>query len=119
MRNNRFLILALLAVAVTAGALWLNNGAAAPKETTWDDVKAEARKGGYRLISTEDLWKQYSENREHLLLVDTRQEWEYRTGHITGAVNFPMEPTWLDRWQKKGDLGRFLGEERQRTIVFY
>ena len=50
--------------------------------------------------------------------MDTRQEWEYRTGNITEVVNFPMEPTWLDRWRKEGDLGRFLGEDKQRTIVF-
>ena len=100
MRNGRITILALLAVAVTVGALWLTNGAVTPKEATWDDVLAEAKKGGYRLISTEDLWKHYSENRESLLLVDTRQEWEYRTGHIQGAVNFPMEPTWRNGGKK-------------------
>jgi rhodanese-related sulfurtransferase len=99
--------------------LWLSNGDVTPKEPTWGDVEAEARKGGYRLISTEDLWKRYRDNRERLLLVDTRQKWEYRTGHITGAVNFPIEPTWSDRWMKKGDLGRFLGEDKERTIVFY
>ena len=84
-----------------------------------DDVVAEAEIGGYRLISTEDLWKRYRENRDSLLLVDTRQGWEYRTGHIKGAVNFPMEPTWLSRWRKKGDLGRLLGEDKDRTLVFY
>ena len=119
MRNGRISILAILAVAVTVGVLWLTNGAVAPKETTWNDVVAEAESGGYQLISTDDLWKRYSEKRENLLLVDTRQEWEYRTGHIEGAVNFPMEPTWLARWQKKGDLGRFLGEDKDRPVIFY
>jgi len=108
-----------LAVAVTVGALWLTNGAVAPKEAIWDDVVAEAKNGGYQLISTDDLWSRYSENRDSLLLVDTRQEWEYRTGHIQEAVNFPMEPTWLARWQKKGDLGRFLDADKDRTIIFY
>jgi rhodanese-related sulfurtransferase len=51
--------------------------------------------------------------------VDTRQEWEYRTGHIKGAVNFPMEPTWLSRWQKKGDLAALLGTDKGQPIVFY
>ncbi len=119
MKNKRITILALLAVAVTVGALWLTNGAVTPKESTWDDVLAEAKKGGYRLLSTEELWKRYSKNRDSLLLVDTRQAWEYRTGHIQGAVNFPMEPTWLARWRKKGDLGRLLAADKDRTIVFY
>ena len=119
MRNSRISILALLAFALTAGALWLTNGAVAPKEATWNDVAAEAQKGGYRLISTEDLWKRYSAERDGLLLVDTRQEWEYRSGHIQGAVNFPMEPTWFARWRKKGDLDRLLGEDKDRAIIFY
>ncbi len=119
MRNSRISVLALLAVAVTAAALWWTNGAVTPKEATWNDIEAEAEKGGYRLISTRDLWKRYSQYRDSLLLVDTRQEWEYRTGHIKGAVNFPMEPTWFARWQKKKALGRFLGNDKDRTIVFY
>ena len=119
MRNSRITILALLAVAVTVGALWMTNGAVTPRESTWNDVVAEAQDGGYRLISTDELWKRYSESQDSLLLVDTRQEWEYRTGHIKGAVNFPMQPTWLARWQKKGELGILLGGDRDRTIIFY
>lgn len=111
--------LALLAVVLTIAVLWFTNGAVTPKEATWDDVVAEAKNGGYRLISTDDLWKRYSENSDSLLLVDTRQEWEYRTGHIKGAVNFPMEPTWFSRWKKKGDLKKFLGSDMDRTIIFY
>ena len=119
MRNRSISILAIFAVAMTVAALLLTNGAVTPKQATWGDVVAEAEAGGYRPISTEDLWKRYSEKRDSLLLVDTRQEWEYRTGHIEDAVNFSMEPTWLARWQKKGDLGRFLGEDKERTIIFY
>jgi predicted sulfurtransferase len=117
--NGKITLLAFLAVVVTIAALWFTNGAVTPKEATWDDVLAEAKKGGYRLISTGDLWKRYSENRDSLFLVDTRQEWEYRTGHIQDAVNFPMEPTRLARWKKKGDLRRFLGADKDRSIVFY
>ena len=119
MRNRRISVLALLAVAMTAGALWLTSGAVTPKEATWNDAVAEAEIGGYRLITTEDLWKRYSAKQDPPLLVDTRQEWEYGTGHIEGAVNFPMEPTWLSRWQKKGALGRLLGDDKDRTLIFY
>lgn len=115
----RLTILSALAVAATVGALWLTNNAVTPRNATWADVAAEAGSGGYRLISTDDVWERYRKNRENLLLVDTRQEWEYRTGHIQGAVNFPMEPTWLSRWRKKADLERLLGEDRSRFIVFY
>ncbi len=116
---ERVTILAVLAIVATVGALWLTNKSVTPKEATWADVVGEAENGGYRLISTDELWQRYRKNRESLLLVDTRQEWEYRTGHIRGAVNFPMEPTWLSRWQKKRDLEKLLGEDRKRFIVFY
>ncbi len=119
MSNSRTTILALLAAAVTIVALWFTNGAVTPKTATWDDVTAEAKKGGYRLISTMDLWQRYSDEQTRPLVVDTRQDWEYRTGHIKGAVNFPMEPTWFARWQKKGDLEKFLGNDKDRAIVFY
>lgn len=119
MRTSRITILALLSIAVTLGALWLTNGAVTPKAATWADAAAEADQGGYRLLSTQKLWELYSAQRDRLLLVDTRQEWEFQSGHIQGAVNFPMEPTWLARWQKKGDLGRFLGEDKNRILVFY
>ena len=54
-----------------------------------------------------------------MLLVDTRQDWEYRTGHIQGAVNFSMEPTAWARWRSQGPLAKFLGPDRDRTMVFY
>lgn len=80
---------------------------------------AEARRGGYRLINTDELWARYKVNPQTVFLVDTRQEWEYRTGHIKGALNFPMEPTWLSRWRKKSALKTLLGPDKNRLIIFY
>ena len=112
-------ILALMTVVITAAMLWYNNRTVGPKDAAWNDVVAEAEAGGYRLISTEDLQKRYQKEPDTMLLVDTRQEWEYRSGHIKGAVNFPMEPTWLSRWRKKNDLEQLLGADKDRLIVFY
>lgn len=119
MRNGRTTLLAFLAIILTIGVLWLTNGSVSPKESTWDDVIAEAKNGDYQLISTDDLWKKYRQKPGNLLLVDTRQEWEYRAGHIDGAINFPMEPTWFSRWWKKPSLGNLLGKDKDRTIIFY
>ncbi len=110
---------ALLAVAITVGFQWYQNHPVVPKTATWEDVVAEARSGGYQLIRTEELWKRYRNDPGSLLLVDTRQEWEYRTGHVRGALVFPIEPTWLSRWRKKGELAKFLGPDKNRFIVFY
>ena len=119
MSDVRKTLLAFMAIAITAGAFWFTNRSVTPKEATWEDVQAEAKLGGYHIINTEELWNRYNKSLDKLFLVDTRQEWEYRTGHIKGALNFPMEPTWLSRWRKKGDLEAFLGSNKARFIVFY
>jgi 3-mercaptopyruvate sulfurtransferase SseA len=119
MRGVSKALLALLAIAITVGILWYESRPVVPKKATWEDVVAEAKRGGYQLIKTEELWERYRKDSGSLLLVDTRQEWEYRTGHIKGALNFPIEPTWLSRWRKKGELNTFLGSDKNRFIVFY
>ena len=119
MQNTKSTLVALVAVLMTIVALWLTNHAVTPKQATWNDVEAEAERGGYRIITTEELAKEYQRDSANLLLVDTRQEWEYRTGRIKGAVNFPMEPTWWSRWQKASMLEQFLGPDKNRKIVFY
>jgi 3-mercaptopyruvate sulfurtransferase SseA len=119
MQRKGTTILALIAVVLTLGVLWYSNRPLITKEATWEDVKAEAQAGGYRLINTQELAKLYRQDPKQLLLVDTRQDWEYRTGHIQGAVNFSMEPTAWARWRSQGPLAKFLGPDLNRTIVFY
>jgi hypothetical protein len=119
MNGLKTTVMALIVLAITVSLLWFTNRSVTPKKATFEDVVAEAANGGYRLINTERLRELYDENPKGLLLVDTRQEWEYRTGHIKGSLNFPMEPTWLSRWQKKGALEKLLGPDKNRFIVFY
>jgi hypothetical protein len=119
MGGIRKTLFALIAIVITAVYLWHTNRVITPKAATLTDVLAEARQGGYRIIDTDELWERYRKDPETMLLVDTRQEWEYRTGHIKGAVNFPIEPTWLSRWRNKGALEQFLGPDKKRLIVFY
>lgn len=119
MNNKRSVLLALTAVVMTLAALWFTNRAVTPKTASWDDVLAEAKNGGYKLITTKELAERYRQHADTILLVDTRQEWEFRTGHIKDAVNFPMEPTWWSRWRKADALEDFLGQDKSRDIVFY
>ena len=119
MNGLKTTMMALIVLTITVGLLWFTNRSVTPKKATFEDVVAEAAKGGYRLINTEKLRELYAKNPKGLLLVDTRQEWEYRTGHIKGALNFPMEPTWLSRWQKKGALEKLLGPDKNHFIVFF
>jgi 3-mercaptopyruvate sulfurtransferase SseA len=119
MKDIKKALFALVAVAVTIGYIWQTNRVATPQEATWNDVLTEAKQGSYRIISTDELWERYEKDPAKMLLVDTRQEWEYRTGHIKGAKNFPIEPTRLSRWRNKGTLEKFLGPDKERFIVFY
>lgn len=116
-RTSSFL--ALMAVLITIVSVWYTHRPIALKQTTWDDVIAEAKAGDYNIISTGELAERYFIESSDLLLIDTRQEWEYRTGHIEGALNFPMEPTWWARWRKTGELEDFLGPDKDRVLVFY
>jgi len=87
-------------------------------EPSREGALAEANRGGYRLITTEELWDNYR-NADDLLLIDTRQSWEYRMGHIEGAVHFPMEPTLWARWRSRSALAELLGENKEKLLVFY
>ena len=97
----------------------VTNGSLAPSQAIWEDVLSEAKTGGYQIMTTEELAERYQIDSSKLLLVDTRQEWEYRTGHIRGALHFPMEPTWWARWRKARILENFLGPDKERLLVFY
>jgi len=119
MQSRKATFIAVAAVLLTVASLWFTDRAVTPKNATWDDVLAEAKSGGYRLISTEELAKRYQKDSGSLLLVDTRQDWEYRTGHLKGAVLFSMEPTWWSRWRKASALEAFLGPDKNRMVVFY
>jgi 3-mercaptopyruvate sulfurtransferase SseA len=119
MQNRKTTFIALVAVLTTVGTLWFTNRTVAPGPATWDDVLAEAKAGGYKVMTTEELSERYQKNTKSLLLVDTRQEWEYRTGHLKGALNFPVEPTWWSRWRKASALETFLGPDKDRTVIFY
>lgn len=108
-----------LALLLLITALGMGMGTAASFAADMAGVRQEAERGGYRLITTDDLWNLVQQDPDGVLLVDTRQDWEYAAGHIEGAVNFSMEPTWLSRLTRRGELEQFLGPDRQRQIVFY
>ncbi len=118
MKKTSSILLVLTAVLLTVFSVWFANRPATLEQPTWDDVLAEAKAGGYSIITTDELADLYRQDSD-LLLVDTRQEWEFATGHIEGALNFSMEPTWWERWRKADELAVFLGTDKDRNIVFY
>ena len=118
--DRRFSIcMAVTAVAVASVASWIANRPAPPATPSMAQVEAEAQSGGYQLIDVHALWQRYETKPDDTLLIDTRQEWEYRSGYIKGALHFPMEPTWWAMWKKKKSLETLLGSDRSKTLVFY
>jgi predicted sulfurtransferase len=119
MKGWKPIFLAAAAVIITAISAWYIQRPIVTKKADWNDVMAEARTGGYQIITTDELAGRYRKNPSGMLLVDTRQEWEYRIGHMEGALNFSMEPTRWARWKKAGELKDFLGPDKERAIIFY
>lgn len=119
MEKYKTIIIGMVAVGLVIGSLWFTDRAVTPKVATWEDVLIEAKHGGYQIIKTQDLWARYEKDPFGTFLVDTRQEWEYRSGHIQGALNFPIEPTGYSRWRNEKSLETVLGTDKNRFIVFY
>ena len=67
---------------------------ASEREDARAGVVAEADRGGYRLVDLAELRTRYEKDPESVLLVDTREEGEFRAGHIRNARLFSMMPTW-------------------------
>jgi len=86
---------------------------------TLDDVRAEAVRGGYRLIDFAELRDRLVREPGRLLLVDTRQDWEHRTGSIPDSINFSFEPTRWSRLKNRWALKKALGADTTRPLVFY
>jgi predicted sulfurtransferase len=88
---------------------------------THETVTNEAKKGRYNLITPEDIKREYLNNPASLFLVDTRQEWEYESQHIQGAVNLPVKPYWWYPYYPKNrkDLRNILGPDKNRRVIFY
>ena len=106
-------------IILAVGVFFSQQCIAQPQVASNADVQAEAQRGGYKLINMDELWQLYQRADDNLLLVDTRQEWEYHAGYIKGAAFFSMEPTWLARMTQRGALEQFLGPDKTKILVFY
>jgi 3-mercaptopyruvate sulfurtransferase SseA len=86
-----------------------------------NQISAEARKGGYQLITPEELKKEYLNDPAAFLLVDTRQEWAYQMQHIKGAVHIDFTPTWWNQYSPvtRSEMKKLLGPDKNKKVVFY
>jgi len=106
--------------------LFLNSAAQAQSamqnpETAWDKVFAEAKKGGYQLVSPDDLRNDYLKDPASFSFVDVRQEWSYQMQHIKGSLHIDFAPTWWNQYSPlmRSDLKKILGPDKDKKFVFY
>jgi predicted sulfurtransferase len=110
-----FLFLGCLILSGTAHAT------TEPQTQALAQVQEEAKRGNYRLIAPETIKAQFLRNPTSLLLVDTRQEWEYQREYIQGAVNLPVNPTWWTQYSPwvRSRMKKLLGPDKELHVVFY
>ena len=81
----------------------------------------EVARGGYQIMTAEDLKKMMDEKKD-MLIVDTMPfEASFKKNHIPGAVNFDLpvpEMTTMDD-ATKAKFEKLLGPNKERTLVFY
>ena len=86
----------------------------------WPDTHKRGRAGGYDLITFKELQALIQSGKDFVLL-DVRPDYEYKDGHIAGALNFEfhlghrsnLEP------ERAETLKTLLGTDRDRLIVTY
>jgi 3-mercaptopyruvate sulfurtransferase SseA len=87
----------------------------------YNKIVAEARKGGYQLITPEELKKEYLKDSAAFLLVDTRQDWAYQMQHIKGASHIDFTPTWWNQYSPatRSEMKKLLGPDKNKKVIFY
>ena len=109
--------LTLMALLIGGGILYYQHRPLpAPVNATWADAQREAEQGSYRLITTRELAALYQQQPHSFLLVDARQDWEYMSGYIQGALNYPIEPTRWGRWRAEKPLAPLLGPDKNGSV---
>ena len=86
----------------------------------------EVQRGGYDIISTDELKKAIDENKD-MIIVDTMPyEDSYKKSHIPGAVQFLFPIPEMNNWDEKetanksqSDFTALLGEDKDKTVVIY
>lgn len=97
-------------------------------ETEAEAVKLvlDVRRGGYDLVTTEDL-KRWIDGGKAMLIVDTMPfEESYKKMHVPGAVQFLFPIPDMNEWDAKETGGKteeefikLLGDDKEKSIVFY
>lgn len=86
----------------------------------------EVVKGGYKLITAEDV-KKMLDAKEDVVLIDAHPKWEYEMAYIDGAKNFGFQSNMVGDWDKdvtdgprtQEDYRAVLGADKNKKIIIY
>ena len=117
-------VLAVFCLAQTALADKFEDEAAKEKEAV--KLVRDTQKGGYGLVSTEEL-KKLIDSGKMMVIVDTMPyEDSFKKEHVPGAVNFVFPIPDMTAWDAKetggkteADYEKLLGPDKNKTIVVY
>ena len=123
-----FLIMGLVAGMFAAAWAFLNDKFEKEVEKEAGAVKLvrEVRKGGYDVVTTEEL-KRLIDSGKDMLIVDTMPyEDSYKKQHVPGAVQFLFPIPDMKEWDTKEtggknleDFKKLLGGDKDKPIVIY
>ncbi len=115
-------LMVMVCISLMAGrgmAAWGEKNLATEKVAV--NFLREVERGGYKVVSTEEL-KRWVDGKKEMLIVDTMPLADsYKKMHIPGAVQieFPIpEMTTMDEGMKSALLN-VIGQKKDRLIVFY
>ena len=96
------------------------------KETNAVKLVREVQRGGYDVVTTEEL-KKWIDSGKEMLIVDTMPyEDSYKKQHVPGAQQFLFPIPEMETWDSKETDGKaeedfvaLLGPDKDKTIVIY
>ena len=96
------------------------------KETEAVKLVREVQRGGYDLVTTEEL-KKWIDSGKEMLIVDTMPyEASYKKEHVPGAVQFLFPIPDMNAWdtqetdgKTQEDYVKLLGDDKEKTLVIY
>ncbi len=96
------------------------------KETGAVKLVQEVQRGGYNVVTTQEL-KKWIDDGKDMIVVDTMPfEASYKKAHIPGAKQFLFPIPEMEAWdtketdgKSKEDFQSILGQDKNKTIVIY
>lgn len=125
--SSRLILLVALVFSASPAFSWDNKFEAEVKiEKQAVKLAREVQRGGYDLVTTEEL-KKWQDDGKQLLIVDTMPyEDSYKKAHIPGAKQFLFPIPDMDNWDANEtagkslqDFAQLLGADKERVIVVY